>query len=319
MGLGQAHLDGVFQISETEALLTFHSTTEMMATMCLLGATTVWHNEPIRLHTHPPTNSHLRAYVAARGACPSGTQTLTSGREVVSLSPPSDPDPEERPPSPFQMALRDLRDAQLRQLMEDLWQEVAQRDLTTSPIYSLSGLEVFCRRHGCCFWGWGSAPSGGMGTQQAATMAHSPPHIEEGVGHLLSTLAARLRLGTLRINTFSGDASPGKTEVSFGQWYHKEQCVKDHYTESVVWESIIRFLKGTAVDMAWYMGPTASVAHILRKLLVIFSTVAFFDVLMQNFYKVTQGNNEKVLFFAMRHEGTINQIRLQCPRRMTAL
>ena len=77
---------------------------------------------------------------------------------------------------------------------------------------------------------------------------------------------AGLRLGTPRINTFSGDATLGKTGVSFKQWYYEEQCVKDHYLQSVVWESIIRSLKGPAVDMARYMGPTASVAHILWKL-----------------------------------------------------
>ena len=83
-----------------------------------------------------------------------------------------------------------------------------------------------------------------MQTQQAAIMAHSSPQTEEDVGHLLSTLVARLRLGTPRINTFSGDATPGKTQVSFEQWYHEVQCVKDHYPESVVWNSIIRSLKG---------------------------------------------------------------------------
>ena len=38
---------------------------------------------------------------------------------------------------------------------------------------------------------------------------------------------------------------------------------------------------------------------------------------MQNFYKVTQGNHKKVPSFATRLEGTLNQIRLQCPRRIT--
>ena len=42
--------------------------------------------------------------------------------------------------------------------------------------------------------------------------------------------------------------------------------------------------------------------------------VASFDVLMQNFYKVTQGNHEKVPSFATRLEGTLNQIQLKCPR-----
>ena len=56
---------------------------------------------------------------------------------------------------------------------------------------------------------------------------------------------------------------PGKTKVSFEQWNHEVQCVKDHYLESVVWESIVRSLKAAAADMAWYMGPTASVSDIL--------------------------------------------------------
>ena len=73
------------------------------------------------------------------------------------------------------------------------------------------------------------------------------------------------------------------------------------------------------MDMAQYMGPTTSMAHILQKFTVIFGTMAAFKVLMQNFYKVTQGNYEKAPFFARRLEGTLNQIRLQCPRRVTDL
>ena len=57
-------------------------------------------------------------------------------------------------------------------------------------------------------------------------------------------------------------------EVSFEQWYHEVQCVKDHYPESVVWEGIVQSLKGAAADMARYMGPTASMAHILQTLMV---------------------------------------------------
>ena len=129
-------------------------------------------------------------------------------------------------------------------------------------------------------------------------------------------LALGLHLGTPRINTFSGEAMPGKTEVSFEQWYHEVQCVKDHYPESVVWESIVWSLKGAVVDMARYMGPTTSITEILQKLTVIFSTVASFDVLTQNFYKVTQGNHKKVPSFATRLEGTLNQIWLKCLGRI---
>ena len=134
------------------------------------------------------------------------------------------------------------------------------------------------------------------------------------MGCLINTLASGLDLGTPRINTFSSKARLGKTEVLFEQWNHEVQYVKDHYPESVVWESIVRSLKGAAADMAQYMGPTASVSNILQKLIVIFRTVASFNVLMQNFYKVTQGNHEKVPSFATRLEETLNQIRLKCPR-----
>ena len=105
--------------------------------------------------------------------------------------------------------------------------------------------------------------------------------------------------------------------MSFEQWYQEVQCIKDHYLESVVQESIVQSLKGAVVDMAQYMGPSASVTEILKKkLTIIFGTVASFDVLMQNFYKVTQGNHEKVPSLATRLEGTLNQIQLKCPRRI---
>ena len=142
----------------------------------------------------------------------------------------------------------------------------------------------------------------------------APPNPD--VGHLISTLASGLHLGTPRINTFSSKATPGRTEVSFEQWNHKVQCIKDHYPKLVIQESIVRSLKGVAVDMVQYMGSTASVSKILQKLTVIFGTVALFDVLKQNFYTVTQGYHEKVPSFTIRLEGTLNQIRLKCPRRI---
>ena len=88
------------------------------------------------------------------------------------------------------------------------------------------------------------------------------------------------------------------------------QCIKDHYLELVVRESIMQSLRGAAADMACYMGPTASVSEILEKLLVIFGTVTSFDILMQNFYKILQGN-KKVPSFVTWLEGTVNQIRIK--------
>ena len=125
----------------------------------------------------------------------------------------------------------------------------------------------------------------------------------------------RSAISTPKISTFSGDVAPGKTKVFYEQWSHEVQCIKDHYPESVVRESIMQSLQGAAADIACYMGPTASVCEILEKLSVIFGTVMSFDVLMQNFYKISQGN-EKVPSFVTRLEGTLNQIRIKCPGRI---
>ena len=64
---------------------------------------------------------------------------------------------------------------------------------------------------------------------------------------------------------------------------------------------------------------SASITHILQKLFIIFGMVACFNVLMQYFYQVAQGNNEKVPSFVTWLEGTLNWIQLQCLRGMTDL
>ena len=154
-------------------------------------------------------------------------------------------------------------------------------------------------------WGKGS-----LWTTSATAMSCTS-RTRHGTTNYCLTLG--LCIGTPKISTFSGNMALGKTEVSYKQWSHKVQCIKDTYLESVVRESIMRSLKGAAADMAHYMGPTASVSKILEKLSVIFGMVVSFDILMQNFYKITQGGNEKVPSFATKLEGTLNQIRIKCP------
>ena len=97
-----------------------------------------------------------------------------------------------------------------------------------------------------------------MGAQRTTSLPPAPGQPDEYIGCLINRLAMELQLCTPQIKTFSGDAMPGKTEVSFKQWYHEVQCVKDHYPESVVRESIVHSLKGAVADMARYMGPTTS-------------------------------------------------------------
>ena len=103
---------------------------EMLVTACGVIKATVLYKEPIRLHPSPPSTAHMRAYTEVKDGELSGTQSLTPDREEVPQQPPSNPHPDGRTQCQFQM---DLGDAQLRQLIEDLCQEVTLRELNVPP------------------------------------------------------------------------------------------------------------------------------------------------------------------------------------------
>ena len=170
-----------------------------------------------------------------------------------------------------------------------------------------------------CHWWWGSGSQKGEGMEVwwGHVIACKSPWTHYGCLLTLQHVHGQAEVGYSPYQYLQWWCHPHKTKASFEQWCHEVWCVKDHYQDMVVWKSIIQSLKGDKVDMTRYMGLTASIDHILPKLSNIFGTVVSFDVLMQFFYKVRQVNNEKVPSFAMRLEGTLNQIQLQCPSRMT--
>ena len=79
----QTHSKGVLQLSVTELVILFRSSEEMLATAHRVTKATAWHEEPIKLHTSPPSTAHLRAYIAGRNGQLSGTQSPTPDREEV--------------------------------------------------------------------------------------------------------------------------------------------------------------------------------------------------------------------------------------------
>ena len=72
--VGQAHPKGVLWVLVMELVIAFQFSKEMLATGRLVTKATAWCNKPIKLHTHPPSPTHLRAYVTGKGTHPSGTQ-----------------------------------------------------------------------------------------------------------------------------------------------------------------------------------------------------------------------------------------------------
>ena len=59
-------------------------------------------------------------------------------------------------------------------------------------------------------------------------------------------------------------------------------------------EGIIWSLCRAVADLVQYPGPQALVLEIINKLELVYGTMASFNILMQNFYKLQQGKTEKV-------------------------
>ena len=74
----------------------------------------------------------------------------------------------------------------------------------------------------------------GIGTRQACTVVCRSPLGQCGCQPPPHHAHDWVKDGYPQITTFSGDATPGKNEVSFEQWYHEVQCIKDHHPEAVV-------------------------------------------------------------------------------------
>ena len=104
--------------------------------MCLFTLATAWHDGPIKIHVCPPTGAQVREYVALRGRHPSSDQVpIPSGEEVPQFSPS---EPQDSWPQ-FHLALRDLDDAQLREVLDKIQLETARREGMAPPLRSPLG------------------------------------------------------------------------------------------------------------------------------------------------------------------------------------
>ena len=93
---------------------------------------TTLHEESIKVRTSPSA-THVRAYMVVVNGEPSGTQPPTPDSEEELHMSPSDHHPGGRTPHQLQTNLGGLGDDELWQLMEDLCQEVALRELNAPP------------------------------------------------------------------------------------------------------------------------------------------------------------------------------------------
>ena len=281
------HPLGVLQYSMAESVILFRNLEDVNCTHhTLLDVTELW-DEAITVQTMALTEAHAATFTVMWHLNP------TRGDGELH-TPPQQTPPSEETPCHLHAQLGDLNDSELSQLSQrSLTRDHAACKLTVHPqqpppndwVCPSGSREPKEDDWEVTFPGGGrwsperqtipvlNSPAGGRVPSGPPQQLPCPAPAGPDMGQLITVLTLGLQIGTPKISTFSGDVAPGKTEVSYKQWSHKVQCIKDHYPELVVRESIMQPLKGAAADMACYMGPTAGVSEILEKLSVIFSTV----------------------------------------------
>ena len=137
------------------------------------------------------------------------------------------------------------------------------------------------------------------------------------VSSILQTLFkdGALRTNIPKLSTFSGERVKG--EVSFEQWSYELQTLRKTYSDSALREGIQHSLRGAAADTVRNMGPDVPLDTILKKFTIVYGNVKSFDLLMRDFYRADQGEEESIPSFATRMEGLLSQIRDKFPEKFT--
>ena len=136
------------------------------------------------------------------------------------------------------------------------------------------------------------------------------------VSAVLQTLLKEgaLRISIPKLSAFSGEMAKG--EVSFEQWIYKLQTLRKSYSDSALREGIQHSLRGAAPDAVHNMGPNVPLDMIIKKFMIIYGHVKSFDLLMRNFYRADQGEDETIPSFITRIEGLLSQIMDRFPNQL---
>ena len=137
-----------------------------------------------------------------------------------------------------------------------------------------------------------------------------PNSVKVGEGHLVHR--------TPRLSPFSGQDPPGKNEKTYEQWLFDVKTIRPSYLEGLLKEAIFGSLKGSAMDIARGLGPETTVDKVLEFLDGIFGRKTNPEVLMQDFYKITQDTKEKVSNFGIRLKVALDRILVFHPESLSS-
>ena len=142
----------------------------------------------------------------------------------------------------------------------------------------------------------------------------SPVHEVSSILHTLLKDGA-LRTNIPKLSAFSGERAKG--EVSFEQWSYELQTLRKTYSDSALREGIQHSLRGAAADTVRNMGPDVPLDTIIKKFTIVYGNVKSFDLLMRDFYRADQGEEESIPSFATWVEGLLSQIHDKFPEKLT--
>ena len=103
-------------------------------------------------------------------------------------------------------------------------------------------------------------------------------------------------------------------KVSLEHWTSEVKSVMQSHTEVMLREGIVWSLPSAMADLVQYLGLHAPVSEIINSFELVYGTVAFFDILMQNFYKLQQGKSEKVTVYVTQLERALNACQQEYPK-----
>ena len=134
-----------------------------------------------------------------------------------------------------------------------------------------------------------------------------------------SVLQTLLKEGALRTNipklsAFRGEMAKG--EVSFKQGSYEFQTLRKSYSDLALREGIQCSLRGASADAVCNMGPNVPLDMTLKKFTIIYGNIKSFDLLLRDFYRADQGEDETIPTFATQIEGLLSQIRDRFPTQL---
>ena len=152
--------------------------------------------------------------------------------------------------------------------------------------------------------------------QSSPSRPDAPETHHQDVSSILHSLIKEgaLRTNIPKLSVFSGERLKG--EASFEQWSYELQSLRKTYSESALREGIQRSLKGAAADTVCNMGPDATLDNIIKKFSIIYGNVKPYDILMGDFYRAEQGEEETVTSFATCIEGLLSYVRDKFPHQI---